>query len=458
MAIKNPASLWFRVIIGGVLLFLMSGMFFNYPALKPIFVNDGMYKQLCTTNNTLDEYELFNFEQTHKNKTMEPGCEKQNLRLNLLGQITSAGSNSGALVVGIIVDVLSPYARLLMMVCGVLWSLSFIMFGLGSLADFDLYIPSSLGIVLTGAILYMCVMRLRNYASTERQGTIVVSYMTAMWDLSTMVALLFNIVYFSTSITMTQIFCFYSILLVLILPYGALHLPFKFEIVENEEESIRLLESKKSGIKTYLISMYRSFGLELLFMYASMCMSMLSMYFYLSTVPDQLKVLTSDSNEVVKQIYTLSILLPVAGTIASIVIGFIKGAFSEKPQITFFILFVLNFLWTGLSLIPNSGTQYATMTVFVIWRISVFVVFFDHIISRYPKDCSFTLYSLGLTLAGLTTISSSGLNALVEYGLNGNFFLVNLCLGIANILLSFACVFVVMWKEKKRNQVVYRIN
>ena len=64
-----------------------------------------------------------------------------------------------------------------------------------------------------------------------------------------------------------------------------------------------------------------------------------------------------------------------------------------------------------------------------------------------------TLYSLGLTLAGLVTISSTGLNAIVEYHLQGKFFIMNLSIGSVNLLMSLLCIVAVWRAHRQKRQI-----
>jgi hypothetical protein len=441
----------------------------RYPALKPILIDSGVYSNLCPKNDTttatttMDDVLLFSasnvvFGDHHvKNETRLPECDKQNLRLNLIAIVAMTLANGLAILCGLIVDLCNP--RIVWVGSSLVWGVCYLLFGLSG-PNFPMYIPTGAVATLMGALMFLCSLKLASYARSPLVATMIVSILTAMWDLSSLNAWIFNVLYFHTNLTLRHLFCWFSVFAVPSAIYGILHAPFGFELnktdVTDESEEQKLIGEAKEEDKGFFDRMKQFISelvssilsLEILSIYLSLAMSILSMYFYLSTVSDQLRNFTSSTKQIQRLIFGLSIILPLVGTVASVVLGRIKGALG--PELAFLLLTVLNAIWTTTSLIPVANLQYFTFIVCVSWRIAVFVFASDHIIGRYPISCSFTVYATGLTIAGLFSLTASIWNTIVEKHLNGNFFYVNLVIGILNVAASAIATLGITFAERRR--------
>jgi MFS family permease len=455
-SLRFIVSLWVRVILGAFLLVSLKGLFFGYAALKPIYINSNMYASLCNNHSTV-------LSNQHKNVSAVPLCDKQSLRMNMIMQVASAGTNSGALLIGVLIDLVNT--RIVMTIGAVLWTLSILAFGLSS-DTVPLYLPSVMMAVLTGAIMNMSLMKLKNYL-TIKQGTIAIAIITSSWDMATLVSFIFNRIYFTTSVTMRQLFLAYSSLGIPMIFFSIVHKPFQFEMKNNHfqqlhdsEEEHNNNNNKKSmrdTVKDYVSDIQKSLNIEIPFLYATLMGQVLSMYFYMSTQTEQWRAMTNNSNTVYNLVQVYSVMLPLLGTL-SFLVGVFKNLL-PRPSLAFLYQAIMNIAWTVLSLIPVANLQYVTMTIFIIWRQGVFIIISDYFFQNYPKSCCFTMYLAGLTLAGIATLFNSLLNMLAVYTFHGNYLITNLIIAVLNIIPSVLVVVAVEYTYRKRlNQQVVTID
>ncbi|CAK1366172.1 Protein FMP42 [Cercospora beticola] len=169
-----------QVIITIVSCWLASGIVFGFAALKPILVDQGVYREFCSDEELKEGVEV---------------CYEQDLRLNTFFAIASTTCNVSALVVGTILDRYGPR------VAGIIGSLSL---AVGSLlmalafaiSEFDGYIAGNIFLSLGGTFIFVPSFQVAN-AFPKWSGTIV-AMVTGAFDASAAVFLFFRLAYESS--------------------------------------------------------------------------------------------------------------------------------------------------------------------------------------------------------------------------------------------------------------------
>ncbi|PPJ50891.1 hypothetical protein CBER1_07089 [Cercospora berteroae] len=169
-----------QVIITIVSCWLASGIVFGFAALKPILVDQGVYREFCSDEELKEGVEV---------------CYEQDLRLNTFFAIASTTCNVSALIVGTILDRYGPR------VAGVIGSLSLaagsLLMALAfAISEFDGYIAGNVFLSLGGTFIFVPSFQVAN-AFPKWSGTIV-AMVTGAFDASAAVFLFFRLAYESS--------------------------------------------------------------------------------------------------------------------------------------------------------------------------------------------------------------------------------------------------------------------
>ncbi|EMF11883.1 MFS general substrate transporter [Sphaerulina musiva SO2202] len=166
-----------QVIITIVSCWLASGIVFGFAALKPVLVDQGVYREFCSAEELELDVEV---------------CYEQDLRLNVFFAIASTTCNVSALAVGTILDRYGPR------VAGIIGSLSLaagsaLMGSAFAIPEFDGYIVGNILLSLGGTFIFVPSFQVAN-AFPKWSGTIV-AMVTGAFDASAAVFLFFRIAY-----------------------------------------------------------------------------------------------------------------------------------------------------------------------------------------------------------------------------------------------------------------------
>ena len=117
---------------------LAAGIVFGYAAIKPVLIQEGVYRNLCTRHELENNVRV---------------CFAQEIRLNLMFTAAAVATNVAALPIGAILDKFGPR------VCGILGS-GFLAIGAGMFAlaasrEVDLYIPGYVFMALGGPFVFI---------------------------------------------------------------------------------------------------------------------------------------------------------------------------------------------------------------------------------------------------------------------------------------------------------------
>lgn len=197
--VKRVAQVAFTVLA----CWLASGIVFGFAALKPVLVDVGVYRELCTPEELMDDVEV---------------CFEQDLRLNFFFAIASTTCNVSALPVGYCLDRYGPR------VCAVLGS-AFLAAGallMGyafKLPEFDGFVVANVMLALGGTFIFLPSFQIAN-AFPKYSGTIVAT-VTGAFDASAAVFLFYRLAYQSSNGAFTPQKFFFGYLAVPVLIFVA---------------------------------------------------------------------------------------------------------------------------------------------------------------------------------------------------------------------------------------------
>ncbi|OAG36586.1 hypothetical protein AYO21_09243 [Fonsecaea monophora] len=113
-----------QVVVAIIYCLFAAGIVFGYAAIKPVLIDEGVFKDLCTPEE-VDQH-------------VSP-CYKQEIRLNLMFTVAAVSTNVAALPIGTILDKYGPKA------CGIIGSIFLttgaLLFSFASQVDGDLFTP-----------------------------------------------------------------------------------------------------------------------------------------------------------------------------------------------------------------------------------------------------------------------------------------------------------------------------
>ncbi|KAF2683769.1 MFS general substrate transporter [Lentithecium fluviatile CBS 122367] len=166
-----------QVVVTILACWFASGIVFGFAALKPILISEGVFRDLCTSQELVDNVEV---------------CLEQDLRLNFFFSLASTTANVSALPVGHMLDRYGPKVCILIgclcLVLGsVLMSLAF------QIADFDGYTVGNFFLALGGTFVFLPSFQIAN-AFPKYTGTIV-ALVTGAFDASAAVFLFYRLAY-----------------------------------------------------------------------------------------------------------------------------------------------------------------------------------------------------------------------------------------------------------------------
>ena len=181
---KRPAdSLYTTVQVCVAIIYCLfaAGIVFGYAAIKPVLIDEGVFKNLCTAEE--------------KERGVSP-CYKQEIRLNLMFTVAAVSTNVAALPIGTILDRYGPRT------CGLLGSIFLtigaLLFSFASeVADGDLYTPGYFFLALGGPFIFISSFQLSN--TFPQNSGLILALLTGAFDSSSALFLAFRLLYEATA-------------------------------------------------------------------------------------------------------------------------------------------------------------------------------------------------------------------------------------------------------------------
>ncbi|KAE8154650.1 putative MFS transporter [Aspergillus avenaceus] len=473
-----------------------SGIVFGFAALKPVMINEGVYRNLCMDESLSEEGEV---------------CREQDLRLNLFFMVGSITANISALPVGTILD------RYGSRVCGAIGCAALaagaLLMSLSFSGRVDGYIIANFFLALGGTFMFVPSFRIAN-AFPKHTGTIV-ALVTGAFDASAAVYLFYRLAYEQDPGTFSpaRFFLVYlavpGLLLVALFTIMPAHdyqttqqleinieeaedcthdvhdsdddidnnsevWEIRIERAKNRREKLRKIdqvfgdrserEQRKEleeerqetsrvwgvlhGLPAYQQVKTPWFILILLMT----VLQMLRMNYFIATVRSQY-VFMLHSEAQAQSINTFfDIALPVGGVAFTPVIGLLLDYLSVPATLAAIV--VLTTATGMLNSIPTAWTGYLTVVLFVLLRPYYYSAMSDYATKVFGFATFGRVYGTIICFSGLVNFSQYGLDYLTHGPFRGNPIPINIFLAAAGLVVGIALVTFVLlaerrWREEK---------
>lgn len=452
-----------QVGIAVVYCLLAAGVVFGYAAIKPVLVDNGVYRDRCTKQELEDGVWV---------------CYEQELRLNLMFTIAAVSTNVCALPVGTVLDRYGPKVASIVGVCFL--TIGALLMAFASDLPFDGYIPGYLCLALGGPFVFISSFQLSN--TFPKHSGLILALLTGAFDTSSALWLVFRLIYQATegSFTPKKFFLIYLVVPAFILVAQIFVMPSESyktvgEIVKQVEESngdenargdhlgsvtsevTTLLGSKngeeqakteeqkakQSGVwgalhgRTALQQIATPwFVLITLFT----VVQMLRINYFVATIRTQYTEMLHSGHRAVRVNEFFDVALPLGGVVAVPFIGLVLDHTSTP-----FVLGLLVTIATAigvLGVIPEMWAAYANICLFVIYRPLYYTAVSDYSAKVFGFATFGKVYGLVICLAGLFNFTQAGLDALTHKSFDNDPIPVNvilLCtaLGVGILLVGY---------------------
>jgi len=456
-----------QVGIAVVYCLLAAGVVFGYAAIKPVLVDNGVYRDRCTKQE------------------LENGvwvCYEQELRLNLMFTIAAVSTNVCALPVGTLLDRYGPKVASIVGVCFL--TIGALLMAFASDLPFDGYIPGYLCLALGGPFVFISSFQLSN--TFPKHSGLILALLTGAFDTSSALWLVFRLIYQATNgaFTPKKFFLIYLVVPAFILVAQIFVMPGESyktvgEMVKQAEEPngnanaadengrdhrgsvtsevTTLLGSKKgeeqakteeqqarqSGVwgalhgRTALQQIATPwFVLITLFT----VVQMLRINYFVATIRTQYTEMLHSGHRAVQVNEFFDFALPLGGVVAVPFIGLVLDHTSTP--------FVLGLLVTIATMIgvfgvvPEMWAAYANICLFVIYRPLYYTAVSDYSAKVFGFATFGKVYGLVICLAGLFNFAQAGLDALTHKTFDNdpipvNIILLCAALGVGILLVGY---------------------
>ncbi|PVI01233.1 MFS transporter-like protein Fmp42 [Periconia macrospinosa] len=154
-----------------------SGIIFGFAALKPILVNEGVFRDLCTSQELNENV---------------PVCLEQDLRLNFFFSLASTTANVSALPIGALLDRKGP--KICMLIGCLCLTLGCVLMSLAfQIATFDGYTVGNFFLALGGTFVFLPSFQIAN--AFPKYAGMIVALVTGAFDASAAVFLFYRLAY-----------------------------------------------------------------------------------------------------------------------------------------------------------------------------------------------------------------------------------------------------------------------
>jgi MFS family permease len=479
-----------QVITAVIYCLFAAGIVFGYAALKPILIQEHVYRNLCTKDEL--------------NRGVRT-CFDQEIYLNLMFTVAAVGTNVAALPIGAILDKFGPR------VCGIIGSflltIGAVLFAFAAKLPFDGYIPGYLFLALGGPFVFISSFQLSN--TFPKHSGLILALLTGAFDSSSAVFLGYRMLYqwSGNSLGPQKFFLAYLVVPVFIFVVQIFVMPkasYKTvgELVKQVEDAddvfddqidehtallrderrqhrhsvvseITDLLGSKSGkkhlqkeemknkisgvwgamhgktVKQQILSPW--FLLITLFT----VIQMTRINYFVATIRPQYEYLLSSYEKAVEINTFFDIALPLGGVLSIPFIGLVLDNTS-----TVFVLSALVTIATTIGVLgclPYTWAAYSNVCLFVLYRPFYYTAVSDYSAKVFGFRTFGTVYGFIICLAGLFNFSQSGLDALLHKVFKGDPVPVNLMLmGGAFVVGTALCIFIAIRSYQMRREGLMR--
>ncbi|OAP64537.1 hypothetical protein AYL99_00509 [Fonsecaea erecta] len=215
-----------QVVVAIIYCLFAAGIVFGYAAIKPVLIDEGVFKDLCTPEEV----------ENH----VSP-CYKQEIRLNLMFTVAAVSTNVAALPIGTILDKYGPKA------CGLIGSVFLttgaLLFSFASEVQGDLFTPGYFFLALGGPFVFISSFQLSN--TFPQNSGLILALLTGAFDSSSALFLIFRLIYEATGgkLNTHRLFLLYLVVPIFIFIVQIFIMPKESyktvsEVVKDAEEEI----------------------------------------------------------------------------------------------------------------------------------------------------------------------------------------------------------------------------
>ncbi|KAF2737640.1 MFS general substrate transporter [Polyplosphaeria fusca] len=487
---------WKRILQVGlavVYCLFAAGVVFGYAAIKPVLVDEGVYRDYCTQEELDNNVHV---------------CYAQDLRLNFMFTIAAVSTNVVALPVGTILDRYGPR------VCGMIGAVSVaigaLLFAFAwDMKPVDGYIPGYLFLALGGPFIFISSFQLSN--TFPQYSGLILALLTGAFDTSSAVFLFYRLIYQATngSFWPKKFFLAFLIVPIYIVVVQIFVMPatsYKTvgELVNQVEDASadahdsdeeiedlsivnRLREARRAHRESVVSEITSLLGTRdgaeqtkkeekkkntsgvwgalhgrtaaqqirspwFILITLFTVVQMLRINYFVATIRTQYAWLLDDYSKAIAINDFFDVALPLGGVIAVPFIGIVLDNTSTP-----FCLGLLVTIATAigvLGVIPQTWAAYANIVLFVVYRPLYYTTVSDYAAKVFGFATFGKVYGLIICLAGLFNFAQSALDALTHKAFANNPIPVNLILLLVALLIGLVMVAFV-WRKSR---IIHREN
>lgn len=474
-----------QVISAVIYCLLAAGVVFGYAALKPVLIQEHVYRNLCTE------------EELEKNVRV---CVAQEIRLNLFFTSAAVATNVAALPIGAILDSFGPR------VCGILGSI-FLALGASLLAAaegsrIDLWIPGYLMLALGGPFIFISSFQLSN--TFPKHSGLILALLTGAFDTSSAIFLIYRLLYTHTDgkLKPHTFFLGYLIVPVFILIIQLVLMPAtSYETVgemlhevdiaadsptgeredQNDEMTALLREERRQrkdsiiGEVTDLLGSAKGtqqksdeakkqkvsgvfgvmHGYDVIDQIKSPWFILITLFtviqmtrinYFVATIRPQYERILGSYERAIEMNNFFDFALPIGGILSIPFIGTILDRFSTLTVLISLVTIATTIGVFGI--LPYTWAAYANISLFVLYRPFYYTAVSDYAAKVFGFRTFGTVYGLTICLAGLGNFSQSALDYLTLQVFHGNPIPVNVGLLVAALVVGASLAGYVGWQAR----------
>ncbi|KAB8227631.1 hypothetical protein ETB97_008438 [Aspergillus alliaceus] len=485
-----------QVIVTLLACWFASGIVFGFAALKPVMINEGVYRNLCT-----EEW-----------PDGSNACRAQDLRLNLFFMVGSITANVSALPVGTILDRYGSRSCGLIG-CAVL-AVGSLLMAFSFSGRVDGYIAANFLLALGGTFVFLPSFRIAN-AFPKYNGTIV-ALVTGAFDASAAVYLFYRLAYEQDQEGFSPQRFFFAYLVVPALIFVAIltimpahdyqttqQLQVKVEQVEDVTQDIhdsddeiesnselwQVRTDRARHRKDQLRKINQVFGDKterkqrqeweeerheasrvwgvlhglpaheqvmtpwFILILLMTVLQMLRMNYFIATVRSQYEYMLHSGLQADRINEFFDVALPVGGVLFTPVIGLLLDNLSVPATLAMIVL--LTTVTGILNSIPVVWTGYLTVILFVLLRPYYYSAMSDYATKVFGFATFGRVYGTIICFSGFVNFAQYGLDYLTHGPFRGNPIPINASLATAGLIIGVALVTFVYvaerrWREEKQ--------
>jgi len=455
------------VIFGVFSALTTSGIIFGFQALKSVLIENKVFFELCENAEADGEISQ---------------CNEQILKFSLMFSLASTATNAFSLPIGFILDKYGP--KVSCYIGSILFFFGCLLFGLSG-PTFNGYLVGFLLLGIAGPFIFISTLHFSTVFPNK--SGLIMAALTGSFDASSVIFLLFNklFYFFDRKYSIQTFFLVYIIVPVIIFIANSFLMPKtslqwseteSFDesqqnlIIEPNEES-NLLNTNENSISSSLNN-YQSIiseheqnvnrekdikemtsweqmkTKEYILITLLTSIFMIRLNFYISTTEEQFQTISNDENEIKNTVQFFNIMLPLAGVLSIMPIGWLLDSF--KMYIGFTVLCSMSLVFGILSLIPSLQLQFLSIIIFVFMRPLLYTSGNDFSTKIFGFKTFGRVYGLMNLISSIVNFGQYAVEYFVVNVFNGQFIEINIAFTILTSLMFYLPFYLFIKEKKKR--------